>query len=194
MREWSKIELVPVAWEAMRRSAHIFAVALALAYLEVQIEGPNGWASALPTWRTTDPAVTWIFGGRPVTGYHLALNCLLLLLLHWPFQFTRWTLIAEARVLHAFAVLAVIWDFLWFVINPSFGLERYGAETVWWFRHWFLGVPVDYWLGLGAAVLLRAVPSLFARESLRRALLEGFLGVLFPVVGAAVFALASVVI
>jgi len=175
---------------SVARAAYVFALCLALAYLEVQIEGPNGWASALPTWRSTDPRWTWILGGRPVTGYHVGLNALLALALHWPILFKRWTLIDECRVLQAFAVMAFVWDFLWFVLNPAFGLGRYDAAHVWWFRHWALGVPVDYWIGAGAALLLRLVPAFARRETYSAALTEALVGVIVPAGCAAIVTLA----
>jgi hypothetical protein len=153
-------------------AVYLTLIAVALAYLEVQIEGPHGWAASLPTWRVTDPRLTWLFGGRPVTGYHVGLNLLLLLLFHWPALFTRWGLLQEVRVLSAFALLAVVWDFLWFVLNPHFGLARYGPDTVWWFTRWRLGLPVDYFVGLGNAVVIRCLPALLRKETLRFALAE----------------------
>ena len=45
--------------------------ATALATLEIEIEGPNGWAARLPTWRR-DLGVLGS-GKTPVTGYHIAL-------------------------------------------------------------------------------------------------------------------------
>jgi hypothetical protein len=154
-------------------AVYLTLIAATLAYLEVQIEGPHGWAATLPTWRVTDPRLTWIFGGRPVTGYHVGLNLLLLLLFHWPALFTRWGLVQEVRVLSAFTLLAVVWDFLWFVLNPHFGLARYGPDTVWWFTRWWLGVPVDYFVGLTNSVVIRCLPALLRKEPLWRALAEG---------------------
>ncbi len=145
-------------------AVYLTLIAATLAYLEVQIEGPHGWAASLATWRVTDPQLTWIFGGRPVTGYHVGLNLLLLLLFHWPALFTRWGLIQEVRVLSAFALLAVVWDFLWFVLNPHFRLARYGPATVWWFMRRWLGVPVDYFVGLINAVVIRCLPALLRKE------------------------------
>jgi hypothetical protein len=169
-------------------------MSVTLAYLEVQIEGPNGWASALPTWRSFDPRLTWLAGGRPLTGYHVALNGLLLLALHWPAMFERWTLVDESRVLASFAVMAFVWDFLWFVLNPSFGLQRYDAAHVWWFRHWLFGVPADYWVGASASVALRLLPALLGREALVRAGREAAIGVLVPVALAAATAVAALLI
>ena len=62
----------------------LFLVATLLALLEVQIEGTNGWAAALPTWRADGALVKAITGGRPITGYHVYLWLLLLALLHTP--------------------------------------------------------------------------------------------------------------
>ena len=36
---------------------YFFAIAFVLAQLEIQIEGPHGWAEKLPTWRWQTPAV-----------------------------------------------------------------------------------------------------------------------------------------
>jgi hypothetical protein len=146
---------------------YVFLIAVVLAYLEVQIEGAHGWATALPTWRTTDPRVTWIFGGRPVTGYHLALNLLLLLFLHWPVMFSRWSVVHEGRVLSSYLLLAVIWDFLWFVLNPHFGLSRFDAEHVWWFSSWLLGLPRDYYAGLVLSLALWMTPAFLHRTGAR---------------------------
>ena len=46
-------------------------VALFLAFLELNIEGKNGWAAALPTWRIS---FRFIFRDKtPLTGYHVSL-------------------------------------------------------------------------------------------------------------------------
>ena len=44
--------------------------------------------------------------------------------------------------------MAVQWDFLWFVLNPHFGVSRFSKAHVWWFRSWYLGIPRDYYVGL----------------------------------------------
>lgn len=172
----------------LARAAYLLVIALTLAYLEVQIEGPNGWASALPTWRSTDPSLTWLVGGRPLTGYHVALVSLLLLLLHWPALFKAWNIVDEARVLHAFVVLAVIWDFLWFVLNPNYGMSRYGPDHVWWYKRWLLGLPLEYYLGAVMSVLLRLVPAFLRREESTAAVRECIVGLSVPLGGAALAA------
>lgn len=158
---------------SLSMAVYLFIIAVLLAYFEVQIEGPNGWAGILPTWRVTDPSITWIFGGRPVTGYHVSLNLLLLSFFHWPLLFRKWDIIFEARTLSAFTLLATVWDFLWFVINPNFGLSKYDSNHIWWFRHWFAGFPVDYFFGITMALALRCIPSLTGNEKFARSLSDG---------------------
>jgi hypothetical protein len=132
----------------------LFLVATLLALLEVQIEGQNGWARALPTWRAEGALVKAITGGRPITGYHVYLWFLLLAFLHTPLLFVRVTRELEARLLSWFLLLTVSWDFLWFVWNPSFGLSRFHPDNIWWYSRWVLGFPVDYYVGLGLSLLV----------------------------------------
>jgi hypothetical protein len=37
-------------------------------------------------------------------------------------------------------------DFLWFVLNPAFGLRRFAKTHAGWHRHWWLGAPIEYWI------------------------------------------------
>lgn len=148
----------------LRLGLYLFLLCVLLANLEIQIEGPNGWATSLPTWRTASPSVTWIYGGRPVTGYHVFLSLFLLVFFHFPLLFVRPTLEVEGRILYSYAIVAVVWDFLWFVFNPHFGLEKYSPEFIWWFRNWFLRLPADYFFGLGLSLVLWLIPSLVARK------------------------------
>ena len=177
----SKFNLKKPILSSLFLSSYLFVIALILAYFEVQIEGPNGWASALPTWRNISPNITWIFGGRPVTGYHVSLNLLLLLFFHWPILYNKWSWIFEARALSSYALLATIWDFLWFVINPNFGLNKYDGEHIWWFTHWFLGIPVDYYFGILMAITIRCLPSLFRKELFKQSIFEGITFAFFSI-------------
>jgi hypothetical protein len=128
-------------------AGYFFAVALVLALLEIQIEGPHGWAERLPTWRWDGPGVRrWL--GKPVTGYHLCLNLMIVLLLHLPVLGTGSSLRVELEIFSMYSLLCVSWDFLWFALNPHFGWRRFRPEHVWWFRGWWWGVPRAYVLGL----------------------------------------------
>lgn len=127
---------------------NLFAVCLFLALLEVHIEGPHGWAVSLPTWRFDRPWVRKLTNGKPITGYHVYMNLVILGFLHYPLILSQWTLVGELRVLSQFFLVAVWWDFLWFVINPHFGLRRFKSKNIWWHKQWIAGMPMDYPMGM----------------------------------------------
>jgi hypothetical protein len=134
---------------------YFFAIAFVLAQLEIQIEGAYGWAEKLPTWRWQTPAVLrW--AGKPITGYHVFLLLFILLFVHLPMMYVGFSLEREAELLSLFCLLAVFWDFLWFVCNPHFGLARFRSGQVWWFKLWMLGLPASYFTGLGLSFLIYA--------------------------------------
>jgi len=130
---------------------YFFAIAFVLAQLEIQIEGAHGWAERLPTWRWQTPAVLrW--AGKPITGYHVFLMTFILLFIHLPMVYLGFTLEREAELLSLFFLLAVFWDFLWFVCNPHFGLAQFRPERVWWFKSWLLGLPSSYFVGIALSL------------------------------------------
>jgi hypothetical protein len=138
---------------------YFFAIAFVLAQLEIQIEGPHGWAEKLPTWRWETPGVLrW--AGKPITGYHVFLLSFILLFVHLPLMYLGWTVEREAELLSLFFLLAVFWDFLWFVCNPHFGLARFRPGHVWWFKSWLLGLPASYFTGLILSMLVYAAGGL----------------------------------
>lgn len=47
-------------------------------------------------------------------------------------------------VLAFFFAFWILEDFLWFVLNPAFGLAKFTPAHVPWHKHWLLGVPADY--------------------------------------------------
>ena len=145
---------------ALLMAVYLFLLCSFLAEFEIQIEGGAGWAAELPTWRITIPAVTWIFGGRPVTGYHVFLVLFLFTIFHFPLLFGRPSFEKEAKILWALAIVAVVWDFLWFALNPSYGMTRYGAQYVWWVRRWLLGVPLAYFLGIAMSCVFWMLPAI----------------------------------
>jgi hypothetical protein len=138
--------------------AYFFLIALVLAHLEIQIEGPHGWAEKLPTWRWDGPGIRRWFG-KPVTGYHLYLVTCILLFLHVP-QFYGGSWEREADLLAMFFLLTVTWDFLWFACNRHFGVARFRKGQVWWFPAWVLGVPREYFVGLALSLCAALAPAL----------------------------------
>ena len=132
---------------------YFFAISWVLAQLEIQIEGAHGWAERLPTWRwQSDAVLRW--AGKPITGYHVFLQAFLLLFIHLPLMYTGFSVDRESELLALFFLMTVFWDFLWFVCNPHYGIARFRRGQVWWFKSWFLGLPVPYYMGVAASALL----------------------------------------
>ncbi len=148
MKKWQRL-LMLVCW--------ICLLGFLFAQVEIQIEGPDGWAASLPTWRIEKGWFIDIFwGGRPMTGYHAWVFGFMFLMLHSPvFIFSRWSWRLECRILACIEIFWIVEDFLWFVLNPAYGMDRFTFENVWWHKHWFLSMPLDYWIfSFLAAVLM----------------------------------------
>ena len=101
-----------------------------LACIEIEIEGGYGWVQRLPTWWLSRGIVGRIYaiamGHRPLTGYHVFAFTIPLLILHLPYTMgVEWTLGEELRTIATFFALAVIWDYLWFVLNPAYTVARF---------------------------------------------------------------------
>lgn len=137
--------------------AFMWGWAFLLAGVEIEIEAAHGWAERLPTWYRRRGVVAtvygWFMAKRPLTGYHVFALPLPLLALHLPYFWgERWTWGAEARTLATYFVLAVVWDYLWFVLNPAYTVRRFRRGAVWWFSGpWIWRFPLDYYVGLGVS-------------------------------------------
>ncbi|WP_425572755.1 hypothetical protein [Paraburkholderia heleia] len=60
----------------------------------------------------------------------------------------------EARIVACIILFWLTEDFLWFVLNPAYGLARFAPAHVPWHIHWFWFAPTDCWtMGAAAAVL-----------------------------------------
>lgn len=135
--------------------AYVALLGYFFANVEIQIEGAAGWAAGLPTWRIESHWLLDIFwGGRPMTGYHAWVFSFMALIFHLPLVFFgRWHWRLELRTLGALALFWIIEDYLWFVCNPAYGIERFAPEFVPWHKHWLFGMPTDY-VTMGCAGLL----------------------------------------
>src|SRR5262245_178201 len=134
----------------------LVAAAACLAMIEIQIEGAAGWAQNLPTWRVENGWLARLFPGRPLTGYHLWLLVFVLLVAHLPFAFgLPWTLRFESRALAFVFLFWVVEDFLWFALNPAFGIRRFRKEHIAWHRQaWWWIAPRDYWIATAIGIAL----------------------------------------
>lgn len=126
------------------------------ALMEIQIEGPHGWAAQLPTWRVRNAWLNRLFPGRPLTGYHLYILLFIAVVAHLPFAFgLPWTWQFELRAVAFFLLFWVVEDFLWFAFNPHYGLARFRPQFIEWHRHaWWWIAPRDYWIATCVGVVL----------------------------------------
>ncbi len=137
-----------------------FILAFFWAKLEIEIEGKNGWASGLPTWRFQNKLTNFILSGAPLTGYHVWLIGLLFLAFHLPF-FTHleWTLSRELAFIGVFLLFIIIEDFLWFILNPAYGLSKFKKNYISWHKHWLWIVPAPYVVVVLTGIILIFLPS-----------------------------------
>lgn len=126
----------------------VVLLAFFFAQAEIQIEGDAGWAANLPTWRIEEHWLLDVFwGGRPMTGYHAWVFPFIALFFHFPlFFFGHWSWQAECRVIASIVLFWIVEDFLWFLLNPAYGLGRFHAEAIPWHKHWLWLAPIDYWV------------------------------------------------
>ena len=170
--------------------AFVFGVALLFALIEIEIEGAHGWAKNLPTVRGVC--------GTSMTLYHLYMLAFLLVVVGGFVWFRapcdsdssaqeepRWrrALRGGVRAAAFFVAVLLAEDFLWFVLNPAFGLAKYTAEHVPWHTFWG-GMPASNYTGAAALVVLGAVGAL----ALGDAHLPGALGTVAGLTGAAALA------
>lgn len=147
------------------RTLLLFAWAFGLAGIEIEIEGGYGWAERLPTWfkkrGTVGRVYGLVMGGRPLTGYHVYAFTIPMLILHLPFVMgVEWTLAGELRAIATYFALAVVWDYLWFVLNPAYTVRRFRKGNVWWFDvPWLWRFPLDYYAGIAVSVGLAALAA-----------------------------------
>jgi len=140
--------MVPLLPDVLVTLGFVVLLGFFFAKLEIAIEGDAGWAANLPTWRIEHHWLLDLFwGGREMTGYHAWAFSLVALFFHFPLIFSgdcSWP--TEQRALACIMLFWVSEDFLWFVLNPAFGLRRFAKTHAGWHRHWWLGAPIEYWI------------------------------------------------
>ena len=137
-----------------------WVLAALIALIEIENEGKNGWGENLPTWYRTQGAWKVIFYlfvcSRPLTGYCLFVVPFTLMVFHSCFvSGADWSLAAECSVLARYFLWCPVWDFLWFVFNPFYGVANFKRSKIWWHArsYWILAlVPFDYVVGMALSV------------------------------------------
>ena len=112
-------------------------LALLFAILEIENEGKFGWAEKSQTWYRSKEhqpkIIQLLLGGKPLTGYHLFLFPLVMLITHAHFFMgVSWTLDKEFAALGIYFLWSPLWDYLWIVFNPHFSVSK--IKEIWWFK------------------------------------------------------------
>ena len=134
-------------------------MALVLAILEIQIEGANGWAKNLPTWRPSPghpvaKIYAKMMSGKELTGYHTAMFGLVFLIFNLPYFFgLTFTLEHWLKTLTFFFIFIALWDFLWFVFNPFHPLKNFAKENP-NHKSFLFGMPLDYYYALTISAVI----------------------------------------
>jgi hypothetical protein len=124
--------------------AFMVFLAVILALWEIQIEGRDGWAAKLPTWRLEKGWAVRLNGGNPVTGYHVFLITFTLAVVHLPLFFAPWRWRLESLLLGFYLGMVLLEDFLWFVLNPAYGIKNFRKGKIRWHKTWWGPVPRLY--------------------------------------------------
>ncbi|HEX4047691.1 MAG TPA: hypothetical protein VH309_07655 [Elusimicrobiota bacterium] len=129
----------------------LFALCWLLARVEIEIEGDKGWAASLPTWRWGPDWWLDLTNGKEVTGYHLWLTLFLVAVFHLPLVFAGFSRALWSKCVSSYLLTTAVWDLQWFAWNPAWGLARFRAAPIPWFRRKLLGFPVDYYAAVAAS-------------------------------------------
>lgn len=121
---------------------------------ETQIEGKNGWSRHLPTFRI-NIFLTKLLIGKDISGYHIFMLIMWFVIFHGIFLFQSWTLKTEYMIMGFFSCYWVIEDFLFFIVNPHYGIKSFRPNKIDWHRRWVFNIiPVSYVWGIILGVTL----------------------------------------
>ncbi len=141
-------------------SLWIFLPAIFVARQEISVEGLFGWQAVTFTKRyAANTLVSRFFraiAGKDkwATSYHLNANG------GWLFIYFGWLFILPflwqegfgfdrlvnpiVLALWAFLAYLCVEDFLWFTLNPWYGLDRFNPDYIPWHQEWTWGLPSGY--------------------------------------------------
>ncbi len=132
---------------------YILILALIQAKWEIEIEGKYAWGIRLPTWRINNKWTKMIFD-KELTGYHFWMLIIFLFLFHSPYLFISITAQHEYNIMGFYSLYWILEDFLWFVLSKYYGLQNFKKGRTYWHKHWFWGLPKEYWIGMLISGLL----------------------------------------
>jgi hypothetical protein len=134
----------------------IIILALFQALQECQIEGKAGWARHLPTFRI-NIFITKFILAKEITGYHIFLLLMYITIFHGIYLFQPYALKTELIIFGLLNWYFVIEDFLFFVVNPHYGIKKFRKGYISWHKRWIFNfIPISYAVGIiiGTSLLL----------------------------------------
>ncbi len=130
-------------------------IAFVVAKLEIEIEGKNGWAENLPTWRIKNRITKLFWGEQPYTGYHFWFLMMIIVMSHFPIVLgLDWSWSKELVVWAIFLIASVLEDFFWFILNPHYGIKKFNPIHAPWHDKWIWKFPLLYVRLLGTSAIL----------------------------------------
>ena len=108
------------------------------------MEGKDAWAKRQVGWN-------FELGGVQITAYHFWLTMMFIILLSLPLVVVGWDRHLFGVLLTAGLLGVVLEDFLWFVVNPYFGLKKWNPDDAPWYPWLRIGkvaIPLMYILSV----------------------------------------------
>ena len=107
----------------------VFFVSIIYSLIEIEMEGKNGWCTHLPTAKNVISTFTL---------YHLLMMALIILIFYQLFHKKDIWIIIFYITMFFF-----IEDFLWFVLNPYYTIQKYNGKNIQWHSRWLWGQPLE---------------------------------------------------
>lgn len=128
---------------------YLFTLILAFftALEEIQIEGKDGWAAHLPTFRI-NVFFRKLLGGKSLTGYHIFLLLNHIIIFHGLFINELGTWKTEYKIFGLISFFFVLEDAIWFFMNKHYTIKKFLKKEIEWHKRWVFGLPLTYWWGM----------------------------------------------
>ncbi len=142
-----------------------WVIAFMYAWFEIELEGKYGWREKTQTWdRSYKSYPRWLrlfLGKKPLTGYHTPAFIAVFLIAHMHFVMgVPWTWRNELFALATYVAWAPLWDYLWLLFNPNYGIGHMSSKNIWWYQYsyWVGGlVPIENITQWGISLVIAAI-------------------------------------
>ena len=110
----------------------VYFVSIIYSLMEIEMEGPNGWCTHMPTARNILATFTF---------YHLLMMAFIILVFFQLFHRKDIWMIIMYTTLFFF-----IEDVMWFMFNPYYTIKKYSKENIHWHTRWIFGQPIENYI------------------------------------------------